>query len=301
VPRIRAGSSLYSGADKATAERGRIMLEAASVACCLWENGTIVDCNGYAASMFGFDDRGNFLSAFESLFPEYQPDGRLSEEKWRAMFSAAEQSGTIEFEWVFGVANGEISVETTLTAVKEKNGVIAGCMRTIVGRAVGNTEFLITDGMTGAINRRRFMEIVKKRFFENPEISGPVSILIMNVDRMGGINSTYGRALGDAVLKKVAEVTQGVLRPYDLLARYGGDEFIVMIPDSQRSVALRVSERIRSRIENTEMESQAGVTVSLGVAVQSEPTEGFESILERAESMLRYAKNKGRNRAACEK
>ena len=125
-------------------------------------------------------------------------------------------------------------------------------------------------------------------------------MLISDIDRFKGINDTYGHAVGDEVLREFARRLRKNVRGIDLACRYGGEEFVVVMPDTEPAVAKRVAERIRHEIETLPFASggpeQLGVTVSIGVASMSPGSDSLEALMKRADDALYEAKKTGRNR-----
>lgn len=154
------------------------------------------------------------------------------------------------------------------------------------------TQEAMTDLLTGLVNRRS-VEISM-----NEWISAriPFSLIVLDVDKFKFVNDTYGHLTGDEVLRQVAGILRANVRPGDVCCRYGGEEFIVMLPRTKTEDAFIVAERIRRTLENSGAPLAMRVTSSLGIAHY--PTDGLtrEELLGQADLALYAAKNKGRNR-----
>jgi diguanylate cyclase (GGDEF)-like protein len=150
-------------------------------------------------------------------------------------------------------------------------------------------EQALADRLTGAFNGHFFYE-------HAPRLAAryPVAVFWMDVDNLKQINDAHGHAVGDRVLKQVVNGVTSTLRPSDLMARIGGDEFAVVMPQTDLDSALRVAERLRRRIGDTPIEGII-VTVSIGVTA-STPEEEFDTTLERADAAMYEAKKVGGNR-----
>lgn len=163
-------------------------------------------------------------------------------------------------------------------------------------------ELAITDGLTG-LHNRRYMEIHLATLLCDAVRSGrELAILITDIDHFKAINDTYGHDSGDFVLKKFAERLRRNTRQSDLACRMGGEEFLLIMPNTGLSGAYRIGERIRTRIASeafqTGQASRLRVTASVGIAAIAGESDTPESILKRADNALYAAKRRGRNRIA---
>jgi diguanylate cyclase (GGDEF)-like protein len=156
------------------------------------------------------------------------------------------------------------------------------------------------DGLTGTYNRRHFMELAQMQFDSTRRFSQPLSALMLDVDHFKSVNDRYGHAVGDQVLRGLADRCHSALRSIDVLGRYGGEEFAIMLPNTERhSGAAVLAERIRQGVDEAPFNTDAGpihVTVSVGVASADDSTEGLGALLKRADLALYEAKQAGRNR-----
>lgn len=162
-------------------------------------------------------------------------------------------------------------------------------------------EMAITDSLTGVANRRQLLYRCKEELARARRYGQPLSLLMFDLDHFKQVNDTHGHGAGDAVLKAVAEACRSRLRECDLLARVGGEEFAVVLPETPGQGALVVAERLRRAIEGLAFDlggSSVGVTASFGVACRQEEDVDPLVILSRADSALYEAKRAGRNRVA---
>ncbi|MDD2708361.1 MAG: diguanylate cyclase [Verrucomicrobiae bacterium] len=159
----------------------------------------------------------------------------------------------------------------------------------------------ITDGLTGLFNRRHTFALVEDEF-EKARSGGLIlGCLMMDVDRFKFINDTFGHLSGDAVLRQIAGVLRGAVPAGALVGRYGGEEFLMMLPGMNLAESKRVAEWIRDGIERQVARGAAvpgleRVTISIGVAVFRGEDDGMEALLKRADEALYRAKKRGRNR-----
>jgi len=154
-----------------------------------------------------------------------------------------------------------------------------------------------TDPLTGLSNRRRFYELSDLALAMSRRSGKSLSLVLLDLDRFKLINDTYGHAAGDAVLQRLAELLRHALRRQDVAARWGGEEFILLLPDTDCSGARHVAETIRRQTAALSIASGAGevaVTVSAGVA-EHDPAANLDATIERADNALYRAKLSGRN------
>ena len=163
----------------------------------------------------------------------------------------------------------------------------------------------LTDSLTGLHNRRYLSTHLEALMHRMVESEKPLALLMADIDHFKPINDTYGHAVGDEVLCEVAQrMTRGV-RGFDLVVRYGGEEFVVVMPDTPGDVAVAVAERLRQTIAAgpvtvAEAAANVPVTISIGVATREGPNDTPETLLKRADDALYAAKNAGRNRVVPE-
>ena len=162
-----------------------------------------------------------------------------------------------------------------------------------------------TDALTGLSNRRYFEERLQEEFTRARRYRSPLSLVMMDIDYFKRINDTYGHPFGDEVLRAVSQVTRARLREVDMLARYGGEELIALLPETSPADALRACERVREAIESLQLEHHATdgtkrmvrCTASLGLASIPSPTlQNAQELLRAADECLYAAKGAGRNR-----
>ncbi|MDQ3863910.1 MAG: GGDEF domain-containing protein [Actinomycetota bacterium] len=154
-----------------------------------------------------------------------------------------------------------------------------------------------TDQLTGVANRRELYSELKKETDKSERYGRPLSIIFFDLDHFKSVNDTYGHDCGDGVLREVVRATQRVLRATDRLGRWGGEEFVVLAPETDLRQASRLAERLRVEIANHRHGTGAAVTASLGFAEYEATRDTAETLLKRADQALYKAKFLGRNRA----
>lgn len=148
-----------------------------------------------------------------------------------------------------------------------------------------------TDMLTGLLNRRAGHQ--RLDFALNT--SDCVSLLLLDIDRFKRINDTHGHQMGDQVLSAFSDITKKSLRKSDIIIRWGGEEFIVVLINVSQSVAVTIGEKLRANIEQQSAQRLIPITVSIGLT-QSTPDDDIETLIRRADKALYQAKNTGRNK-----
>ena len=156
------------------------------------------------------------------------------------------------------------------------------------------------DPLTNLWNRGAILGVLRKEVARASRTQSPFAVAMVDVDRFKAINDTFGHAAGDAVLRETARRLRSAMRTYDALGRYGGDEFLAVVPDCDLDRAARFGESFRARIDRKAVETHDGsipVTVSLGVAaVENLPGTSAAALVRVADAALYRAKTGGRNR-----
>lgn len=156
----------------------------------------------------------------------------------------------------------------------------------------------IHDSLTGKLNRRTLFEYGQREVDRSRRFGHHLSVLMFDVDHFKGVNDKYGHSTGDKVLVTIAERCSNVIRHVDLLGRYGGDEFAVLLPEADIATAREIANRLRNSVLNTPIDTEAGlvsVSISVGVA-QAEPgITKFPALLHKADQALYRSKQQGRN------
>ena len=155
------------------------------------------------------------------------------------------------------------------------------------------------DSLTGVLNRRRFLELADIEWARAHRHGRPQSLLLIDVDDFKSVNDRHGHLAGDETLRQMAETSRSCLRRTDLFGRYGGDEFIVLLPETEEPGAVLMAERIRRALEAREIKTRSGtirITVSVGVGSRNGRVEALDSMVAQADAALYCAKSNGRNR-----
>jgi diguanylate cyclase (GGDEF)-like protein len=169
-----------------------------------------------------------------------------------------------------------------------------------LGKALEEVQRLaITDSLTGLYNRRHFFELAEHELQRARRYRRSLSAIMLDIDHFKQVNDTYGHAVGDHVLKEVADSCRQAMRKEEVLGRYGGEEFVIMMPESNLVATCQVAERLRQSIAQKTIDTEVGpvmVTVSLGVITLDDECSTLETLLAGADQALYWAKRSGRNR-----
>lgn len=161
-----------------------------------------------------------------------------------------------------------------------------------------------TDRLTGLNNRGYWEECLQHEYARHRRYQSMAALVMFDIDHFKAVNDTYGHQAGDKVIQAVAEVMREQVRDTDYPGRYGGEEFVVLLPDIDSAGAMLFAERLRQRIESlvvTYENQSIPFTISLGVADLSYPTNGHQQLIERADQALYASKEGGRNQTNCYK
>ncbi len=178
-------------------------------------------------------------------------------------------------------------------------GLIYYFMARLIGRLVEARRMIeslaITDELTGLFNRRHVMQRCREEFEKVKRLNSQLSCIIADIDHFKAINDNYGHLAGDEILKTIADRMRLMLRAYDVIGRYGGEEFLIVLPDTGREEAIILAERIRVHIKEHPVHGSL-VTISLGVSSARAGDLTMDDLIKRADERLYEAKKAGRDR-----
>jgi diguanylate cyclase (GGDEF)-like protein len=159
----------------------------------------------------------------------------------------------------------------------------------------------ITDSLTNLYNRRHFSKVGEEEVQRACRYGRSLSAIMMDIDHFKRVNDTFGHKVGDQILQGVAASCRRELRGVDVVGRYGGDEFVILLPENDRAAAAQVAERLRKNIAHLSLNTAKGpanITASLGVAAVDCDKPSLEALLGQADKALYVAKRRGRNRVS---
>jgi diguanylate cyclase (GGDEF)-like protein len=157
------------------------------------------------------------------------------------------------------------------------------------------------DVLTGTLNRRAILNLLEREAAQAIRHPSPIGILLLDLDHFKKVNDSYGHTVGDVVLTETAKRFSAPLRPYDALGRYGGEEFLIVLPRCDLERTAEVAERIRASVAKTPIDTSAGqieITVSIGATVIDHELVSVHELIQSADQALYEAKELGRNRVA---
>jgi diguanylate cyclase (GGDEF)-like protein/PAS domain S-box-containing protein len=241
----------------------------------------------------------------------------ISEEGRQPYSDLIEKSvlGTLEdgmersFEIEIPIAgNSHVTHLMTIVAERDESGNIIGVLAT--GLDISERKELQRelerqarlDFLTGLLNRRYFIELAKIEILRQQRYGGELSLIMFDIDRFKVINDNYGHKVGDLVLQKIAQVCQQTVREVDIVGRLGGEEFVLLLPNTGKIEAVEAAERLRLAINNGVVMSNRGeplhFSASFGVVTlkNGSETSHIDELLIRADSAMYRAKENGRNR-----
>jgi diguanylate cyclase (GGDEF)-like protein len=169
-------------------------------------------------------------------------------------------------------------------------------LRTVFELADRLEELARTDGLTGLFNRRHFLSLAEAEWNRYQRYRRNVSLLMIDIDRFKTINDTYGHDAGDRVLASVAELCREHRRKADLIARFGGDELVILLPETTLDGAVIAAERLRKQTEIRFSSPGMRATLSIGAAQASPDMNSVFDLMKRVDLAVYAAKTLGRNR-----
>ncbi len=162
----------------------------------------------------------------------------------------------------------------------------------------------VTDPLTGVFNRRHLDRQIREEVGKAHRYALPLSVMLVDVDHFKAVNDTFGHEVGDIVLRNLARLMVSIVRNWDIVARYGGEEIVIVAPNTALTSAATLAERLRRAVADAELaapDERTGyqsvrVTISIGVTELSPVTNDAAALLKKADRAMYSAKHEGRNR-----
>lgn len=267
----------------------------------------------------GFDEREHLLSVRVKDIPNYM---QMIESKSPVLVPYTEKGEWIDFpitRWVHSYVGAPLIVKDKTIGFLNLDSATAGffneshaerlqAFASQAAIAIDNArlyaevqQLAIIDDLTGLYNRRGLMELGQREVERARRFLRPLGVLFVDIDHFKNVNDQYSHSVGDEILVEVAAHLRSEVREIDLVSRYGGEEFIVLLPENDLETAWQVAERLRKKIsEHVFKTSQAdiSITVSLGVTVGATDIPNLTPLIERADKAMYAAKKAGRNQVS---
>jgi len=211
---------------------------------------------------------------------------------------------TIEVE-EYRKDRSRVWIENVLSFLRDENQqpvAIVGVSRDVTNRKSMEKELrslAITDPLTGAYNRRHFQDEMQREISRSERYAHPFSLIMFDIDHFKVVNDRFGHEVGDRVLKELTAMIRGRIRTADLLARWGGEEFMILLANTKLRSAVRLAEDLLKQMQAGTFSGVGRVTASFGVAAYRKG-EGIDDILTRVDNLMYKAKRGGRSRLACD-
>jgi len=265
-------------------------------------DGIVASVNDGFTSMLGYTrDEAMGSSTLDLLWDD--PAGRAE-----LVARLRETASVDDFEAVFKRKDGSrfVGMVSSKSFEFEGEAHVISVIRDITERKTLENELKVratTDALTGVANRAKFIDVATLELDRARRHGHPLSLALLDVDDFKRINDSWGHLAGDTVLVELADVMGATIRSIDSVARFGGDEFVVLMPETGSRGAAEVAERIRSAVESAPSptgDPGLSITVCLGVATLRDGEESLDLVLRRADEALYQAKEGGRNRVVSE-
>ncbi|SHM36753.1 PAS domain S-box-containing protein/diguanylate cyclase (GGDEF) domain-containing protein [Caldanaerovirga acetigignens] len=260
------------------------------------ESGSIIYWNPSAEQMFGYKSQEAIGTELQKLLA--LNDSFLS--KLKGLINKSGQSSQIsKFEFETKRRDGSsIEVELSLSTVIINGKWHAIAIFRDITERKKNERLLflqaITDPLTGIYNRRYIIQMIENEVLRFKRTGKPFSLIIFDLDHFKKINDTFGHAAGDMTLKKIADVIKKRIRKTDILGRWGGEEFIILLPETSIENATSLANELKDKLEGVIFPKIGRITASFGVT-SSRSEDDVDSIISRADELLYKGKAAGRN------
>lgn len=270
-------------------------------------DGNCTFINPAALAMLGVDNKEQVLGKNQhNIFHHHYSDGKHYPQT-ACPIQLTTQDGKIRRceEWFFKINGTGFPVNLTVTALYRHNKLAGAVvvfqditqLKNLQHELLAQSRF---DELTGLANRRYLLEQIKQEFNRIKRNAHKAVIIMADLDHFKRVNDTYGHAAGDEILKSFAKLMQQNLRNTDILGRLGGEEFLIMLPETDVVQALDMTERLRENVAAFRLnydDKEIAFTVSLGLAEVSAEDENIETLITNADNALYQAKSQGRNRS----
>jgi diguanylate cyclase (GGDEF)-like protein/PAS domain S-box-containing protein len=245
-------------------------------------------CNAAMLELLGYDSKASILNNLPSEFsPERQPDGMRSEDKILEMYDHTMKNGKCKFEWWYKKRDGEIlPVEVMMTTIFNNGEKVYHLLWRDISERKQMEQKLehlsYHDQLTGLYNRRFFEDELSRLHGESYL---PLSIIVADVNGLKLVNDSFGHAMGDELIKKVVEVIKRGCREEDIVARIGGDEFVIVSPNTDVNKANQIVNNIKALAVNEKVGS-VDISISFGYEIKKTTEDEIQDIIKKAEDNM---------------
>jgi diguanylate cyclase (GGDEF)-like protein/PAS domain S-box-containing protein len=262
-------------------------------------NGNIMFWNESARKIFGYAEQEILGKPLTLMMPErYRKDHQEGLERIKST-GQSEYIGKITEMSGLRKTGDSFPIELSVAMWRvEKETFFSGIVRDITKRKQLESEMHIlatTDSLTHVFNRIKYNELIKREIERSRRYDHPLSLIMFDIDHFKKVNDTYGHMVGDSVLCTLSQLVKINLRETDFLVRWGGEEFVIIAPETDLPKAVNLAERIRKATEDYQFDQAGRITVSFGVAeFHKDDTE--DVLIKKADDAMYMAKKKGKNR-----
>ncbi len=277
-------------------ERFRSLLENASIGMFIIKNNEFLYFNRKFQELLGYSEEELKNMKFIQI---------LDEEYWETFEDISQkiinnENVKLPIETKLKKRNGHIIyVELFLNHIKYDNDIsLQGFVNDITKRKLLEIELIdvnkklkelsIKDELTGVFNFRYFREMLKLKYLESKRYNTPLGLIILDIDDFKDVNDTYGHLAGDFVLKNVAKIILKSVRNVDIVSRYGGDEFIIILPNATKDDLVKIAERILNNIKSFEFWYELN-KINISVSIGMSSFVGKEELIKNEDDLLRFA------------
>lgn len=293
----------------ASEERYRTLFDASGIAMALLDRDSIVECNDAFVHLFNYQSHQDLLHRDPAILsPSVQPNGEKSVPLALNEIKKAVKRRSHKFEWLFKRAdNSTFPAEISLTIVKYGDRhFVHAIVQDITERKKAESKVIqhaYFDTLTGLPNRNLFMDRLEQALEHNKRAAIQGSVLFTDLDHFKNVNDSLGHEKGDLLLKEVAKRLRQAIRKEDTVARFGGDEFVILLPDIHENYdkAVRTTQRIADKIRKSFERPfkvkpyEFHLTPSIGATLFPAESDNLDDILKHADAAMYQAKASGRN------
>ncbi|MBU4528030.1 sensor domain-containing diguanylate cyclase [Hoeflea sp.] len=283
----------------------QIVMESADAVVAVTPDQRVVLFSPAAEKLFGYSRDEMIGKPLDKLLPQrYRSDHAAKVEEFHSKGTSARYMGDRKSH-LSGLRKDGTELllgATILTVTTERGPIMVAMVRDISERIMLQNELVrlaSADPLTGQLNRRAFLESFEREWSRALRYKSGLSLLMLDIDHFKHVNDAYGHDVGDQVICRVAELVRSSLRDLDILGRWGGEEFIAVLPHTEIRAARSLAERIRETIAGQSLEAEGhkpfSVTVSIGLAEIGAGGTAHQQMIKFADNALYEAKNAGRN------